>query len=149
MQHNGPAVELVSVTRRRHRHESVPVGHKAVTVQACLTAAGRQGGYGALFAVFALHSFSEGGPGTNFAEHYVCRGTKLIGDANLSPVTNLVAGTGAVSRYKLSWSQKSVTVQDYNCGQMRALPTEAERRWVSGCNNHYKAVLSAGAKQKV
>ena len=29
---------------------------------------------------------------------------------------------------------------------MRALPTEAERRWVSGCNGHYESVLSAGAK---
>ena len=65
-------------------------------------------------------------------------GTSLIGAANLSPVTKLVAGTGAVSRYKLSRSQKFVKVQDFNCGQMR----------VSGCNNHYKFVLSAGAKAK-
>jgi len=36
--------------------------------------------------------------GTNFIEHYECRGTSLIGAANLSPVTKLVAGTGAVSR---------------------------------------------------
>ena len=35
-------------------------GQKTVTVQ---------GGYGALFA----------SPGTNFAEHYACRGTRLIG----------------------------------------------------------------------
>ena len=62
----------------------------------------------------------------------------MIGAANLSPVTNLVAGTGAVSWYKLSRSQKTVKVQDYNCWQMR----------VSGCNNHYKFVLSAGAKAK-
>ena len=34
--------------------------------------------------------------GTNFTEHYECRGTRLIGAANLSPVTKLVAGTGAV-----------------------------------------------------
>ena len=47
-------------------------------------------------------------------------------------------GTGAVSRYKLSRSQKSITVQDLNCGQMR----------VSGCNNHYQFVLNAGAKAK-
>ena len=46
----------------------------------------------------------------NFYEHYECRGTSLIGAANLSPVTNLVAGTGAVSRYKLSRSQKAVKV---------------------------------------
>jgi hypothetical protein len=62
----------------------------------------------------------------------------MIGAANLSPVTNLVAGTGAVSRYKLFRSQKSVMVQDFNCGQMR----------VSGCKNHYKVVLGAGAKAK-
>ena len=77
-------------------------------------------------------------PGTNFIEYYACRGTSLIGAANLSPVTKLVAGTGAVSRYKLSRNQKFITVQDFNCGQMR----------VSGCNNHYKFVLSAGAKAK-
>jgi len=91
-----------------------------------------------LFAVFALRSLGEGGHGTNFNEHYVCRGTRLIGAANLSPVTKLVAGTGAVSRYKLSRSQKSVTVQDFNCVLMS----------VSGCNNHYKSVLGAGAKAK-
>ena len=73
--------------------------------------------------------------GTDFVEHYACRGTSLIGAANLSPVTKLVAGTGAVSRYKLSRSQKTVTVQDLNCGQMR----------VSGYMNHYKFVLCAGA----
>ena len=77
-------------------------------------------------------------PGTNFIEHYECRGTRLIGAANLSPVTKLVAGTGAVSRYRLSRSQKFVMVQKYYCGQMR----------VSGYNNQYKFVLSAGAKAK-
>jgi len=70
----------------------------------------------------------------NFYEHYECRGTKMIGAANLSPVTNLLAGTGAVSRYKLSRSQKTVTVRDLNWGQMR----------VSGYMNHYKFVLRAG-----
>jgi hypothetical protein len=94
-------------------------GQKAVTVQ---------GGYGALFASH----------GTNFNEHYVCRGTRFIGAANLSPVTKQIAGTGAVSRYKLSRSQKAVTVQDFNCEQMS----------VSGCTNHYESVLSAGAKAK-
>jgi len=43
-----------------------------------------------------------------------------------------------VSRYKLSRSQKFVKVQDFNCVQMS----------VSGCKNHYKSVLSAGAKAK-
>jgi hypothetical protein len=77
-------------------------------------------------------------PDTNFIEHYACRGTRLIGAANLSPVTKLFAGTGAVSRYKLSRSQKIVMVQDFNCGHM----------CVSGCKNHYKFVLRAGAKAK-
>ena len=62
----------------------------------------------------------------------------MIGAANLSPVTKLVAGTGAVSRYKLSRSQKFVKVQEFNCEQMR----------VSGCNGHYKFVLGAEAKAK-
>ena len=71
-------------------------------------------------------------------EHYACRGTKLIGAAILSPVTNLVAGTGVVSGYKLSRSQKLVKVQEFNCRQMS----------VSGCMNFYRFVLSAGAKAK-
>jgi hypothetical protein len=47
-------------------------------------------------------------------------------------------GTGAVSRYKLSRSQKFVLVQDFNRVQMR----------VSGFNSHYEFVLGAGAKAK-
>ena len=39
-------------------------------------------------------------------EHYACRGTCLIGAANISPVTNLVAGTGAVLWYNVDRSQK-------------------------------------------
>jgi hypothetical protein len=76
--------------------------------------------------------------GTNFIECWRDHGTGLIVAANLSPVTKLMAGTGAVSRYKLSRSQKFVKLQDFNCVQMH----------VSGCNNHYKSVLSAGAKAK-
>ena len=45
-----------------------------------------------------------------FVEHYTCRGTSLIGAANLSPVTKLVEGTGAVSWYKANRSQKTVKV---------------------------------------
>ena len=119
MNANGPAIWGGCVTRRKHRAESWYFSQKVVTVQ---------GGYG---ACFCRH-------GTNFIEHYECRGTSLIGAANLSPVTKLVAGTGAVSRYKLSRSQKFVKVQEFNCVQMR----------VSGCYNHYKFVLSAGAKAK-
>jgi len=76
--------------------------------------------------------------GYKLSELYACRGTRLIGAASLSPFTKLVAGTGAVSRYNLSRSQKAVMVQDFNCGQMR----------VSGCKNHYDFVLRAGTKAK-
>jgi len=62
----------------------------------------------------------------------------MIGATNLSPVTKLLAGTGAVSRYNLSRSQKLVMIQDLNCVQMR----------VSVCNSHYEFVLRAGAKAK-
>ena len=78
------------------------------------------------------------GHGTNFIEHYECRGTILIIAANLSPVTKLEVGTSAVSRYRLSRSQKFIMVQDINCGQMR----------VSGCYGPYEFVLSAGAEAK-
>ena len=75
---------------------------------------------------------------TSFIEHYECRGTSLIGAANLSPDTKLVAGTSAVSRYKLSRSQKFIKVQDFNCVQVRG----------SGFNSHNEFVLHAGAKAK-
>ena len=74
-------------------------------------------------------------PGTNFCEDYACRGTSMIGAGRLSQCRILIEGTGAVSRYKLSRSQKTVTVQDFDYGQMR----------VSGYMNHYKFVLGAGA----
>ena len=73
-----------------------------------------------------------------FFELYECRGTSLIGAANLSPGTKLGAGTGAVSRYTLSRSQKFVEVQDFNY----------EQRCVSRCNGHYEIVLGAGVKAK-
>src|SRR4030042_6337244 len=129
---NGPAIWGGCVTRRKHRAESwypAPAGP-----QSC---------HGArrVWRTFCR-------PGTNFIEHYACRDTSMIGAGKLSRYRILFAGTGAVSRYKLSRSQKIIKVQDFNCGQMRALPTEAERRCVSGCKNHYKFVLSAGAKAK-
>jgi hypothetical protein len=74
-------------------------------------------------------------PGTNFCEDYACRGTSLIGAMKLSRFRMLIGGTGAVSRYKLSRSQKVVRVQDFDCRQMR----------VSRYMNHYKFVLGAGA----
>jgi len=69
---------------------------------------------------------------------YACRGTSLVGADKLSRYRIFVGGTGAVSRYILSRSQKLVTVQDFNCEPMR----------VSGCKNHYKFVLGAGVKAK-
>ena len=66
--------------------------------------------------------------GYKFCELYKCRGTSLIGAANLSPVTKLVVCTGAVSRYKLSRSQKFVMVQEFNCVQMRALTAVASAK---------------------
>ena len=51
---------------------------------------------------------------------------------------SFIAGTGAVSRYKLSRSRKIVKVQDFDCGQMRE----------SGFNGDYEFVLGAGAKAK-
>ena len=77
-QSDGPAIKGGCVTRRQHRAESWYFSQKIVTVQ---------GGYGTCFCR----------PGTNFIEHYECRGTSLIGAANLSPVAKLVAGTGAIA----------------------------------------------------
>jgi hypothetical protein len=73
-----------------------------------------------------------------FCEVYECRGTMLIGAANLSLVTNLVAGTGAVSRYKADRSQKVIKVYNALLGVVRE----------SWCNGHYEFVLGAGANAK-
>jgi len=94
-------------------------GHKAVTVQ---------GGYG---TCFCCH-------GTNFIACWCDRGTRLIGAINLSPVTKLVAGTGVVSRYKLSRRQLFVMVQDFNYLQMR----------VSGCKLQQDLSREQEQKQK-
>ena len=92
---NGPAIWGGCVIRRGHRAETWYFSHKVVPVQ---------GGYG---TCFCRH-------GTNIIAFWRDRGTSLIEAASLSPVTNLVTGTGAVSRYNLSRSQKLVTVQDLN-----------------------------------
>ena len=73
--------------------------------------------------------------------YFACRrgrGIMLLRRTDLSPSRNLKLGTCAVSRYKLSRSQKTIKVQDFNYWQMR----------VSGCKSHYKAVLGARAKAK-
>ena len=59
-----------------------------------------KGGYGTCFC----------SPGTNFVTCWRDPGTSLIGTASLSPVTKVGEGTGAVSGYNLSRSQKFVKV---------------------------------------
>jgi len=108
MKPNGPAIWGGCVTRRKHRAGSWYPEYS-----------GPESCHGArrVWRTFCR-------PGTNFIEHYECRGTVLNGASKLSRYTK------------------------HYCVQMRALPTEAERRWVSGCNNHYKFILSAGTKAK-
>jgi len=75
---NGPAIWGGCVTRRKHRAGSWYPEYS-----------GPENCHGArrVWRTFCR-------PGTNFIEHYECRGTSLIGAANLSPVTKLGEGTG-------------------------------------------------------
>jgi hypothetical protein len=131
MLYNGPAIWGGCVTRRKHPGRVlVPRVLGDRKLSRCKPAWLRSQ-TGRVWRTFCRH-------GTNFIEHYECRDTRLIGATNLSPVTKLVAATGAVSQYKLSRSQKFITVQELYCVQMR----------VSGCKNHYKFVLSVGASAK-
>jgi hypothetical protein len=95
LKHNVRRYVLVGVTRR------IPAEPQISFLYSKLLSVGK-GGFG---ACFCRH-------GTNFIEFWRDRGTILIGAANLSPVTNLVRYTGAVSRYKLSRSQKTVKVYE-------------------------------------
>jgi hypothetical protein len=91
---NGSAIWGGCVTRRKHRAGSwypAPAGPESCH------------GARRVWRTFCR-------PGTNFAGYYECRGTRLNGAANLSPVTKLGEGTGAVSRYKVDRSQKTVKV---------------------------------------
>ena len=56
---------------------------------------------------------------SSFVELEPLRGTSFNEATKLSPVTKLLAGTGAVSRYKLYRSQKIITVQELSSAQMR------------------------------
>ena len=96
MDPNGPAIWGGCITRRSIWAESLYFRHKFIPVQ---------GGYCMCFCI----------PGTNFITCWRDRGARLIGAASLSPVKNLMAGTGAVSRYNLSRSQKFIPVKDFNC----------------------------------
>ena len=58
------------------------------------------------------------------------RGTSFNGARKLSPVRELLASTGAVSRYKLYRSQKIITVQELDSEQLRE----------SWHNGHYKFI---------
>src|SRR5690606_30788319 len=86
---NGPAIWGGCVTRRSIRAGSWYFRHEFIPVR---------GGYGTCFC----------SPGTKFVTCWCDPGTSLIGAANLSPVTKLVGSTGAVSRYNLSRSKKTV-----------------------------------------
>jgi len=80
LKHNGPAIWRGCVTRRNS-------GRTAVLVLWHKMSFGRKR---RVWRTFCRH-------GTSNIEHYECRGTSSIGAANLSPVTNLVAFTGAVA----------------------------------------------------
>jgi len=75
---NGPAIWGGCVTRRSIRAGTMNFRQKAVTVQ---------GGYG---TCFCRH-------GTNFIEHYACRGTSMIGASKLSRYRVFIGGTGPAS----------------------------------------------------
>jgi hypothetical protein len=77
-------------------------------------------------------------PGTSFVSYTSVAVQSRLRAGFLSPCRKPNLCTRAVSRHKFDRSQKFITVQDFKCVQMR----------VSGCNNHYKFILSAGAKAK-
>ena len=113
MAYNGPAVGFSKRYPTTAPPQICPGGQKAVTPRPAQSAsrrraAGVQGGFGACFC----H------PGTNLNEHYACRGTSMIGAGKLSRYGILIGGTGAVSRYRLSRSQKTITMQDLYWGQV-------------------------------
>jgi hypothetical protein len=92
-----------------------------------------------VFAVFALRSLGEGGPGTNsiacrralptVAERRWGRGTRFLSGRELLPVQKFDKWALAHCRgIKLSRSQKFVKVQDLNCEQMCALPAIASAK---------------------
>ena len=111
---------LVGVTRRQHRHGAFPIGQKAVTVQ---------GGYGALFAVQVQILLALRVSRYKFyRSREVIPGYKFVWEYWRS-----------VAIQSVSKSKNCQGILELNCEQMR----------VSGCKNHYKIVLRAGAKQKV
>jgi hypothetical protein len=77
--------------------------------------------------------------GAEFSGLYACRGTSLIGAANLSPVTKLVEGTCAVSGYKaVKWPR--------NCQGERKVSRRGYAKYAAG-GIVVIAVAGAGAFQ--
>ena len=81
----------MAVTRRSIRAESWYFSQKAVTSLTLTERSERHGVQGEHGACFCSQV-------TELCGLYACRGTSMIGATRLSPVTNLVADTGAVSR---------------------------------------------------
>ena len=84
-------------------------------------------------------------PGSEFYGRYECRGTMLLNDSYLKIVTNVTKwvltqcrGTKLIGARKLSRYTEFLLLAD-----ARACPERSEG---SGGQNHYKFVLSAGAK---
>ena len=103
---NGPAIWGGCVTRRQHRAGSRYFSQKVNTVQ---------GGYGACFCR----------PGTNFIEHYACRGTSLIEAGILSRYRIFVGGTGAVSRYNFDRSREFIPGYKFGGRHWRSVAVQA------------------------
>jgi hypothetical protein len=76
---NGPAIKGGCFTQRKHRADPGTLAAKLSRCQEGMLCPDEPSETGALvFAVFALRSLGEGGPGTYFIEHYECRGTSFI-----------------------------------------------------------------------
>ena len=119
MNTNGPAIWGGCVTRRKHRSRPVNFSQKTVTVQ---------GGYGALFAV-RIQSFVS-----------ITRvAVQVVSEPRIYPRLKSWWRAHAQCRGTICLGARKLSrYTGFNCVQMR----------VSGCKNHYKFVLSAGAKAK-
>jgi len=107
---NSPALWGGCVTRHKHRLVSYPgrpSSYHAVPRRS-RAKSGVQGEYAVPRTEGRGRTVCR--PATKLVEHYAGCGTSLIGVANLSPVTKLVAGTGAVSRYNVDRRWKPVMV---------------------------------------
>jgi hypothetical protein len=118
--HNGPAIWGGCVTRRKHRAGSWYF--RCVTIPV-------QGGYGTCFC----------SPGTNFTQ--VLARSRYKFDRSHEFIPGYKVGCGHWRRVEVQFVSEQEICQgllSLNWGQMSE----------SGCKNHYKFVLSAGAKAK-